>query len=456
MGAAGGCVVVLLAALVASCGSSGAGTAGDAGGAPDEGAAETGLDAAPTDGAVESATESGPDAPGEVGADAGRVPWPPSLPAGAVDYYVSTTGDDANDGSAAHPWLTIAHAASTIAAGGKPITVHVLAGTYALTSATCITSSVDGTASAPITFVSDVRGAAKIDGKGACTTIWTQNGAYTRVWGFDFTGIQFAPSDCTGSGGSAVFYAGPPMGNVDFGYAVVHDLPWGFAAAVIMEPYAGNAYTGAPSSVHDSAFLNIGNTPADAGCGPPNNYGMYIASGPQTYVFDNLLVNVPTIAIHCWHAASGVHIFDNTIVNAGTAMLVGTGDGGATVGAYYEVANNIVVSSQSGIYAEANAPGTLSTSSVFENNLVYGNQQDWGYNDNGNSTTLQAAGLAVTGTITADPEFVNAAAGDYRLSAGSPAIDRGIGNGAPDHDLDGYVRPYGAGYDIGAYEWHGL
>jgi hypothetical protein len=126
------------------------------------------------------------------------------------------------------------------------------------------------------------------------------------------------------------------------------------------------------------------------------------------------------------------------------------------VGAYYEVANNIVVSSRSGIYAEANAPGTLSTSSVFENNLVYGNQQDWGYDDNGNSTTLQAAGLAVTGTITADPQFVNAAAGDYRLSAGSPAIDRGIRNGAPDHDLDGYVRPYGAGYDIGAYEWHGL
>jgi hypothetical protein len=172
-------------------------------------------------------------------------------------------------------------------------------------------------------------------------------------------------------------------------------------------------------------------------------------------VFNNLLVNVPTIAIHCWHAASGVHIFNNTIVDAGTAMLVGTGDNGATVGAYYEVANNIIVGSKSGIYAEANAPGTLSTSSVFENNLVFGNQQDWGYDDQGNTTTLQAAGFAVTGTVTADPKFVAPSSGDYHLSPGSPAIDKGLSKGAPDHDLDGYARPFGPAYDIGAYEWHG-
>ncbi len=453
MRAAAGCLVLLAAAIAASCGSSsgnGGGPTPDGGTATDAAEDMTTPDAPPGDAASEGATDSGHDGAAEGGgtSDAGRIPWPPPLPAGA-------TGSDSNDGSAAHPWLTIAHAAKSITGGSKPVVVHVAAGTYALTSATCIDSSTDGTAAAPITFLSDVRGGAKIDGKGACTSIWTQSGAYTRVWGFDFTGIQFAPSDCTGSGGSTVFDAEPALGNVDFGYDVVHDLPWGFAAAVIMEPYGGGMYTGAPSSVHDSAFLNIGNTTPDAGCGPPNNYGMYIASGPQTYVFDNLLVNVPTIAIHCWHAASGVHIFNNTIVNAGTAVLVGTGDGGATVGAYYEVANNIVVSSQSGIYAEANAPGTLSTSSVFENNLVFGNQQDWGYNDQGNTTTLQAAGFAVTGTVTMDPKFVAPSSGDYHLSPGSAAIDHGVSKGAPDHDLDGYVRPYGAGYDIGAYEWHG-
>jgi hypothetical protein len=44
-----------------------------------------------------------------------------------------------------------------------------------------------------------------------------------------------------------------------------------------------------------------------------------------------------------------------------------------------------------------------------------------------------------------------ATGGDYRLSPGSPAIDRGQPEG-PGRDLDGSPRPQGAGYDMGAYE----
>lgn len=51
-----------------------------------------------------------------------------ALHAGASDYYVSTAGDDANDGSEANPWKTIQHAADTVVAGD---TVHVRGGTYA-------------------------------------------------------------------------------------------------------------------------------------------------------------------------------------------------------------------------------------------------------------------------------------------------------------------------------------
>ncbi|MEO0230835.1 MAG: choice-of-anchor Q domain-containing protein [candidate division WOR-3 bacterium] len=42
--------------------------------------------------------------------------------------------------------------------------------------------------------------------------------------------------------------------------------------------------------------------------------------------------------------------------------------------------------------------------------------------------------------------------GDYHLRDGSPAIDRGTPNGAPNIDLDGNPRPLGSGYDIGCYE----
>lgn len=56
------------------------------------------------------------------------------------------------------------------------------------------------------------------------------------------------------------------------------------------------------------------------------------------------------------------------------------------------------------------------------------------------------------GNLDADPLFVDPEGGDYRLQAGSPAIDAGTTEGAPAEDLDGNPRPLGTGVDIGAYE----
>ncbi|MBN1422879.1 MAG: right-handed parallel beta-helix repeat-containing protein, partial [Planctomycetes bacterium] len=52
------------------------------------------------------------------------------------------------------------------------------------------------------------------------------------------------------------------------------------------------------------------------------------------------------------------------------------------------------------------------------------------------------------------PDFI-AASPDLRLRPGSPAIDAGTAEGAPDVDAAGLRRPRGAGIDIGAYEFWG-
>ncbi len=76
---------------------------------------------------------------------------------------------------------------------------------------------------------------------------------------------------------------------------------------------------------------------------------------------------------------------------------------------------------------------------IVDHNLFYGN----------NSASGTLYGLD---SIIGDPLFADVNNYDFHLQSNSPAIDNGNSVDAPDVDFDNNNRPFGNGYDIGAYE----
>jgi predicted outer membrane repeat protein len=95
------------------------------------------------------------------------------------------------------------------------------------------------------------------------------------------------------------------------------------------------------------------------------------------------------------------------------------------------------------------------------NSILWNNHSDLGpeYNEMYFSTSPEITYCNIEGytgggegNINVDPLFVDPGNYDFHLMANSPCIDAGTSIDAPDDDFDGYLRPQGSGYDIGAYE----
>ncbi|MEZ4527461.1 MAG: right-handed parallel beta-helix repeat-containing protein [Desulfobacterales bacterium] len=71
-----------------------------------------------------------------------------------------------------------------------------------------------------------------------------------------------------------------------------------------------------------------------------------------------------------------------------------------------------------------------------------------------NNTAGDVAGCdSGENNVSASPLFADAASGDFRLTADSPAIDAGTADNAPDTDRNAADRPQYSGIDMGAYEF---
>ena len=99
----------------------------------------------------------------------------------ARDFFVSPDGSDSHDGSRAHPWKSITHAAKMASPG---TTVHVLPGIYD----EVVVTEASGNSQDRIKYVSQLKWKAVISPAAHGIMAWKNTGDYTDVDGFDIAG----------------------------------------------------------------------------------------------------------------------------------------------------------------------------------------------------------------------------------------------------------------------------
>ena len=163
--------------------------------------------------------------------------------------------------------------------------------------------------------------------------------------------------------------------------------------------------------IHSDSALGIG-------------IGIYIAGG-------NTTTSPPS-------RVSAVTFENDTFVNDQTGSLFvaipnGTGASGNQISGVI-VRNSILFMPSGEAISQGGSPVVNQPPDVVTNSLISG--PGW---------------AGTNGNISGDPLFVNAPAGDYHLTAGSPAINAGTTIGAPGYDLGG--APRDSTPDIGAFEF---
>jgi Right handed beta helix region len=393
----------------------------------------------------------------------------------AADYVVSPTGSDTASGLSGSPWKTIQRALTTTKPGDV---VAVEDGTYA--GLAC--DGVSGTAAARIVFKSRNRWGAKINAATSGSSedfVQLASCSYITIDGFEVSG---APRS-----GIAI------LGNQDDG----SDARGVVIQNCFSHDNGGTAVAGRHDGVFSGFALDL--TIQDNRIDTTGEHGIYVsnaADNPAILRNDIANTGANCIQINADLSTGGDGLISNWRIEGNTVRNCKGAAGFNLDGAIRGVARNNVIfnAAKGGITLFQGDGAEASHDNLIVNNTVYSPtgsraaiQVAAGANNNvifNNIFVSQAAAFEVqavtglmhdynivssyTGTTASAHEstptnvaalFVNAANGDLRLAAVTPAVavDKGIaslgGKAAPTADVLGAPRPAGAGYDIGAYEF---
>jgi hypothetical protein len=189
-----------------------------------------------------------------------------------------------------------------------------------------------------------------------------------------------------------------------------------------------------------------------------NNHGAWISDGQTggAVQFYNNVVLVPNLTSDSavtdyketsWSGTGSVNFWNNTIIGGGRGVNIA----GANLA---QIKNNIIEPAARG-YGVVLLPGTSLPTNAVSHNLIWAPNASIANVNNSSLSWAQWQALGYdAGGVNANPDFVNAAGGNYALASGSPAIDHGMTLSPVTTDYNGVARPQGAAYDIGAFEYN--
>lgn len=373
------------------------------------------------------------------------APVAPAPPLG--NLFVSPTGSDSNAGSEAHPFATINFAATVVDPGDTVVVENgIWQDTHSGIGGTpsIVELNRGGTAGNPITFRARNRWGAKLDGQtGVAHQGFNYRGAiqYVNLWGFDIYGMSSTP---TGSASAIEMFAGGANSTVADCH--IHDI-----GRICTEN--GNGLDGIfierdNITIERCDIHDIGRFSPLDGCSysvgftayQSNDHGIYCDDGDNTLIRNNHIYNCKAgwgIQLYS-HNHTNMRIVNNTFAFGNpwrhqSFILFGVPETNCKIG------NNIFYDPIAG---EPVHYLFLSGTATLSNNVTTGAAMV----DQVNGSMTFTSNQLSTNALLVNPPT------DFKLQAGSPAIDAGENLADVLTDYDGLARPAGAAYDVGAHE----
>ncbi|HEY2934020.1 MAG TPA: right-handed parallel beta-helix repeat-containing protein [Acidobacteriota bacterium] len=404
----------------------------------------------------------------------------------AATFYVATNGNDANPGTQAQPWATLQHGVSTIAPGD---TILVESGTYAgcrIASSGQAGSVKTLKADTGATVIINVPGASNSHSSNLEIELFNNTVSYWVIDGFEVAGSPHHGIDIRGTDFITVQNCN-----------VHNSVNTGIFLAFSYHPLIQNNQCSS-NGEHGIYQSNSGDYPTIRGNTLHHNFGAGIHMNgdvkqkPGDGIISFAVVEKNIIyengtgggsAINCDGVSDGI-IRNNLIYNNHASGISLFATDGAEGSSRNKVYNNTIVMAADGRWC-VNIPKSKGskpnpTGNKVKNNILYTPRVDKGsiltysssvsgfesdynivvdrFSANGGNTIIALSQWRTFGydthsiLSTPDQLFVNPAANDYHLKAGSPAGNSGITLSEVPDDIEGVIRPRGTAYDIGCYE----